>query len=117
MSEPNSNLILEQTEDGRTRIECRFENETVWLTQKLMAELFEIGVNTVNHDLKEIYADGELREAATIRRYRMVRAGGKRQIAREIEHYGLDLRAKARCAGRTEKVAAAPGLYRRTLKP
>jgi hypothetical protein len=89
MSEPNSSLILYQTEDGRTRIECRFENEMVWLTQKLMAELFEIGVNTVNHHLKEIYADGELQEAATIRKYRIVRSEGKRQIAREIEHYSL----------------------------
>ena len=91
MSEPNSSLILYQTEDGLTRIECRFENETVWLTQKLMAELFEIGVNTVNHHLKEIYADGELQEAATIRKYRIVRSEGKRQIAREIEHYSLSV--------------------------
>jgi hypothetical protein len=91
MSEPNSSLILYQTEDGRTRIECRFENETVWLTQKLMADLFEIGVNTVNYHLKEIYADGELQEAATIRKYRIVRSEGKRQIAREIEHYSLSV--------------------------
>ena len=89
MSEPNSSLLLYQTEDGRTRIECRFENETVWLTQKLMAELFEIGVNTVNHHLKEIYADGELEEAATIRKYRIVQTEGKRAIARGIEHYSL----------------------------
>jgi hypothetical protein len=61
-----------QTEDGRTRIQCRFENETIWLTQKLMAELFQIGVNTVNHHLKELYAEGELEESATIRRYRIV---------------------------------------------
>jgi hypothetical protein len=45
---PNSEIILYQTEDGRTRVQCRFENETVWLTQALLAELFEIGVNTVN---------------------------------------------------------------------
>jgi hypothetical protein len=116
MSEPNSSLILYQTEDGRTRIECRFENATVWLTQKMMAELFEIGVNTVNHHLKEIYADGELQEAATVRKYRIVRAEGKREITREIEQDSLDLRAKARRAGRVEKVAPASSLHARTVK-
>jgi hypothetical protein len=69
-------MTHKQTEDGRTRIECRFENETVWPTQALMAELLEIGVNTVNHNLKEVYADRELQEAATIRKYRIVRSEG-----------------------------------------
>jgi hypothetical protein len=91
MSEPkpNSELILYQTEDGRTRIQCRFDNETVWLTQKLMAELFQIGVNTVNHHLKAIFAEGELPPEATIRRYRIVQTEGLRQITREVEHYNL----------------------------
>lgn len=85
-------LVLHQTEDGRTRIECRFEGETVWLTQALMAELFDIGVGTVNHHLKEIYAEGELSPEATIRRHRIVRTEGQRAVAREIEHYDLDAR-------------------------
>jgi hypothetical protein len=85
-----SELILYQTEDGRTRIQCRFEDETVWLTQKLMAELFQIGVGTVNHHLKAIYAEGELASEATIRRYRIVRTEGKRQVTREIEHCNLE---------------------------
>jgi len=85
-----SEIILYQTEDGRTRIQCRFENETLWLTQKLIAELFQIGVNTVNHHLKEIYAEGELPTGATIRQYRIVQTEGSRQIAREIEHYSLE---------------------------
>lgn len=88
---PQSEIILYQTEDGRTRIQCRFENETVWLTQKLMAELFQIGVGTVNHHLKAIFAEGELAPAATIRRYRIVQTEGGRQIAREVEHYNLDV--------------------------
>ena len=87
---PQSDLILYQTEDGRTRIECRFENETVWLTQKLMAGLFQIGVGTVNHHLKAIFAEGELAAGATIRRYRIVQTEGGREIAREVEHYNLD---------------------------
>jgi hypothetical protein len=85
----DSGIILYQTEDGRTRIECRFEGETLWLSQALMAELFQIGVNTVNHHLSELYAEGELDPAATIRQYRIVRTEGTRQVAREIEHYSL----------------------------
>lgn len=87
---PRSEIILYQTEDGRTRIQCRFEDETVWLTQALIAELFEIGVNTVNYHLKAIFAEGELRPEATIRYYRIVRTEGRREVAREIEHYNLD---------------------------
>ncbi len=87
---PHSSIVLYQTEDGRTRIQCRFEDETVWLTQKLMAELFQIGVGTVNHHLKAIFAEGELPQEATIRRYRIVQNEGARQIAREVEHYNLD---------------------------
>ena len=82
-------MILYQTEDGRTRIQCRFEDETIWLPQKLMAELFQIGVNTVNHHLKEIYDEGELQREATIRQYRIVRLEGRREVSREIEHYSL----------------------------
>ncbi len=88
--QPKSEIILYQTEDGKTRIECRFENETVWMTQALMAELFQVGVNTVNYHLKEIYEDGELAEGATIRHYRIVRFEGARQVTREIEHYNLE---------------------------
>ena len=87
---PQSEIILYQTEDGRTRVQCRFEDETVWLTQKLMADLFQIGVGTVNHHLKAVFAEGELMPGATIRRYRIVQSEGARQIAREVEHYNLD---------------------------
>ena len=55
---PNSEIILYQTEDSRTRLQCRFEEETVWLTQKLMAQLFQIGVGTVNRHLKAIFCRG-----------------------------------------------------------
>ena len=92
MSEPlpQTEIILYQTEDGRTRIQCRFEEETVWLTQRLIAELFQIGVNTANYHLKAIFAEGELLPEATIRRYRIVQDEGTRQIAREVEHYRLE---------------------------
>lgn len=95
---PQSGIILYQTEDGRTRIQCRFENETVWLTQALLAELFEIGVNTVNYHLKAIFAEGELSAEATIRHYRIVRTEGARQISRQIEHYNESLWTRSRAA-------------------
>ena len=87
---PQSSLILYQTEDGRTRIQCRFEDETVWLSQALMAELFQVSVPTLNEHLKSIYAEGELAAGATIRKFRIVRREGGREVAREIEHYNLD---------------------------
>jgi hypothetical protein len=87
---PQSEIILYQTEDGRTRIQCRFDHDSLWLTQKLIAELFQIGVNTVNHHLKEIFSTGELQPEATIRRYRIVQTEGSRQITREVEHYNLE---------------------------
>ena len=71
-------------------MQVRLQDETVWLTQALMAELFEIGVNTVNYHLKAIFAEGELRPEATVRYYRIVRTEGARQITRQIEHYNLE---------------------------
>ena len=87
---PQSEIILYQTEDGRTRIQCRFENETLWLTQKLMAELFQKDVRTINEHLVNIFEEGELHREATIRKFRIVRHEGARQVAREVEHYNLD---------------------------
>jgi len=85
-----SQLILYQTEDGQTRIQCRFENETIWLTQALIGELFQVSVPTVNEHLKGIYAEAELQPMATIRKFRIVRTEGGRQVSREIEHYSLE---------------------------
>ncbi|MCO5053191.1 MAG: virulence RhuM family protein [Verrucomicrobiae bacterium] len=87
---PASSLVLYQTEDGRTRIQCRFQNETVWLSQALIAELFQVTVPTVNEHLKGIFAEGELAAAATIRNFRIVRTEGRREVTRDIEHYNLD---------------------------
>src|SRR3954471_9357218 len=86
---PQSSMILYQTEDGSTRIECRFENETIWLTQALIAELFQVSVPTVNEHLKGIYSEGERAEQENIRKFRIVRLEGTREVARAIEHYSL----------------------------
>jgi hypothetical protein len=86
--QPNSDLILYQTEDGRTRIQCRFENETVWLTQKLLAELFGKDVRTINEHIQNIFAEGELAADAVIRKFRITAADGKDY---ETQHYNLDV--------------------------
>src|SRR4051794_9276545 len=86
---PQSSIILYQTEDGRTRIECRFENDTIWLTQALIAKLFQKDVRTINEHLGNIFEEGELAREATIRNFRIVRTEGKREVTRELEHYSL----------------------------
>lgn len=83
-------LILYQTEDGQTRIQCRFEGESMWLSQALMAELFQKDVRTINEHLVNIFEEGELAREATVRKFRIVRTEGSRQVAREVEHYSLE---------------------------
>ncbi len=87
---PQSELILYQTEDGRTRIQCRFEEETIWLTQAQMAELFQTTPQNVTLHLKAIFAEGELAEAATCKDYLQVRFEGGREITRKLRHYRLE---------------------------
>lgn len=88
-SQPQSSMILYQTEDGRTRIQCRFDAETLWLTQVQIAELFQTTVPNINQHLKAIYAEGELVEEATIKSYLIVRSEGGREVSREMLHYSL----------------------------
>jgi hypothetical protein len=87
----NGEIILYQTNDGRTRVECRFVADSLWLSQALIASLFQISVPTVNGHLANIYESGELDHEATIRKFRIVRQEGAREVAREIEHYNLDV--------------------------
>lgn len=87
---PQSEFLLYQTEDGSTRVECRFEEQTIWLTQASMAELFQVSVPTINEHFKSIYADAELAKGSTIRKFRIVRLEGERKVARLIEHYSLE---------------------------
>ena len=75
---------------GEDGIEVRVEGETVWLTQKLLAALFDVTVPTVNEHLANLYAQGEIARPATIRNFRIVRLEGTREVAREVEHYNLD---------------------------
>jgi len=86
----SSEIVLYQTEDGRTRIECRFERENVWLTQALIAELFQTTPQNITLHLKSIYEDGELREEATCKDYLQVQSEGGRQVKRRLRHYNLE---------------------------
>ena len=85
---PQSSIILYQTEDGRTRIQCRFEADTIWLTQKLMAELFKKDVRTINEHIQNIFAEDELAEESVIRKFRITAADGK---SYETQHYNLEV--------------------------
>src|SRR5947208_3138713 len=81
---PGGDLIVFQAEDGQTRVQCRFFNNNIWLSQALIADLFQITIPTANEHLKSIYSEGELPPRATIRKFRIVRREGARQVTREI---------------------------------
>jgi hypothetical protein len=83
-------IILYATPDGAVRVEVVFEGETFWLTQRRMAELFAVGVQTVNHHLQQVYKSNELKEIATIRKFRIVQTEGGREVSREVDFYNLD---------------------------
>jgi len=87
----NSQILIYQTEGGQTKIEVRLENETVWLTQKLMAELFQVTIPTINEHIKNIYNEAELGSEATIRKFRIVQKEGKRKVSRTVDFYNLDM--------------------------
>ena len=91
---PSSEIILYQTEDGRNRIEVRLENETVWLTQQLMAELFKTTVPNISMHVRNIYADGELTSEATLKKFLTVRRDGNRDVQRDLEFYNLGMKKK-----------------------
>lgn len=86
---PRSGLVLYQTDDGRTRIECVFEDETLWLTQAQIAALYQSSVPNINIHLKAIYAQGELSGEATIKSRLMVRSEAGREVSRSVLHYSL----------------------------
>ena len=77
--------------DQQDSIEMRYEDENMWLTQKMMATLYDVGLPTINEHIKKIYADSELEEAATIRNFRIVQTEGSRQVTRDTKHYSLQM--------------------------
>ena len=91
MSENNTELIIYQTEDGTTKIDVHMENETVWLSLDQMAELFQRDKSTISRHIKNVFADGELLEEATVANFATVQMEGNREITRNITHYNLDV--------------------------
>jgi len=77
--------------DQPSSVELRYEDENIWLTQRLMAELYGVGLPTINEHIKKIYEDRELSSEATIRNYRIVQTEGNRQVSREVKHYNLQM--------------------------
>ncbi|MBR4197814.1 MAG: virulence RhuM family protein [Bacteroidales bacterium] len=77
--------------DQSSSVELRYEDENIWLTQRLLAELYNVDVRTINDHIQKIYADNELSEEATVRNFRIVRTEGNRQVSREIKHYNLQM--------------------------
>ena len=91
MSENNTELIIYQTEDGRTKIDVHMENDTVWLSLEQMSELFQRDKSTISRHIKNVFADGELLEEATVANFATVQMEGNREITRNITHYNLDV--------------------------
>ncbi len=87
----NTEILLYQTEDGQTKVEVRLENETVWLTQAQMAELFQTTKQNISLHIKNVYEEGELQEVSTVKDYLTVQTEGKRQVERNISFYNLDV--------------------------
>ena len=83
--------FVASTGESDASYEMRYEDENIWLTQKMMAALYDVDVRTVNEHIKKIYADGELTEQVTIRKFRIVQTEGTRQVNRELTHYNLQM--------------------------
>lgn len=84
-------ILIYQNEKGDTKIDVFFEEDTIWMTQKSMAELYQVDVRTINEHIGNIYSEGELSQKSTIRNFRIVRQEGKRQVGRNLIHYNLDM--------------------------
>ena len=89
--ENQGEIVIYQTDEGSTKIDVRFVDETVWLTQQQMAELFQSSRTNIVEHIQHIYEEGELDENATCRRFRQVRSEGSRQVTRKISYYNLDM--------------------------
>jgi hypothetical protein len=86
-----SDILIFQTEDGHTQINVLLEGQTVWLSQRLISDLYQKSVPTINEHIKNIYEEGELEPEATIRNFRIVQKEGDRDVERSVDHYNLDM--------------------------
>ena len=84
-------VLVYRTEDGTIRLDVRLDDETVWLTQQMMAELFQSSKQNISHHIQAIYEEGELEPETTVKKYLTVRREGNRDVRRELEYYNLDM--------------------------
>lgn len=91
MQENRSNILIYQTTDGVTKIETRLLDDTVWLTQAQICELFQKSKSTISEHVKHIFEEGELEENTTVRNFRTVQIEGNKEVERNIDYYNLDV--------------------------
>lgn len=84
-------FLVYETEDGQVKIDVRLEDETVWLTQKLMADLFQTTKQNISLHIQSVFDEGELAPEATVKKYLTVRREGKREVKRLLDYYNLDM--------------------------
>jgi hypothetical protein len=89
--EPQSNILIYQSEDGKTKLDVKLENETLWLTQNQLAELFNVTKQNISLHIQNIYAENELDKNSTVKDYLTVQKEGSREVKRNLEHYNLDM--------------------------
>lgn len=86
-----SDIVIYKSSDGKTNLDIKLEDETIWLSQKQLAEVFGKAKSTISEHIKAIFEEGELDPSSTVRNYRTVQTEGEREVARELEHYNLDI--------------------------
>ena len=91
MEENNNNIVIYQTDDGMTKIDVKLEDETVWLSQQQIAELFSTSRTNIIEHINNIYEEEELDRISTCQNFRQVRKEGNRMVNREIPYYNLDM--------------------------
>ncbi len=91
LSTVNSQLLIYQTDDGRVKLDVRLADETVWLTQQLIAKLFQTTVPNISMHIHNIFDEGELTPEATVKKFLTVRQEGRRKVQRNLDYYNLDM--------------------------
>lgn len=84
-------ILIYQNEKGDTKVDVYFTEDTIWMTQKSMCELYQVAKSSISEHIRNIFLDGELEEKATVRKFRTVQREGSRQVARELDYYNLDM--------------------------
>ena len=87
----NQNILIYQNEQGNIKVDVKFEDESIWLTQSQICELYGKVKSTISEHIKAIYDEDELQKDSTVRNYRTVQIEGSREVSRDIEHYNLDM--------------------------